>query len=730
MDDVKVLLPDADHKAINNVQMYLQIMNLSEITDASGTTILPHAMEPGPSSARSTLKWPNQPKPTAVAWKHWRRALQHLYLRTDSTHLTQPLKEWLGPTFNLDWQWDWRINPTTLELHHREGHRWTTRRPVLTKRTYIAYDLHQHHRATTTDPELLPPATPSIDASQTFLIIQTPIYPVYHPPVELHWTSSDLLERLSTPPQEWASQLWHRVRPMAPIDHLLQAIHSNTHLLLCSDASVDAAKHSCCAWAIYGRTMLWKGEGVVPGNCDDTYSGRSEAFGILTALTFLNHYIQQYPHPQLQKQYTLTVYCDNGGTITQAMKYSTASELFPNQTISDDYDVYAEIAQAVTNLPQFSINFVHVKGHQNRTNKKQPLTLPAQLNIDCDERATSFLRKARQVRTNDNLTLPSSYPHVCIHGTIIVRELTQALRHAASTPDYRAYLKEKFQWTDTDCDDINWVSLKFALRKLSPADHTRAHKFLHDWLPLKGASHTTNATASPLCPQCKRDDETTWHFWECQHPERTTRFQKLQRDLTALHAQYNLDPHMFQLLWQGLQAIRQDTTIDDQYETYPEPLRKLFQAQKNIGWDQLYYGRISIQWAHHVTIDSQYKTNGEVFYSKVIGLVWSYIFDCWTQRNHHLHSTATAPPDYQVLKDQVRQIIETSNNDPALAMAIPPQTVEQIMQRPIPMIRSWAQRSARHMQNYLTAAHKRAVLHTHDIRNFFKPKQDPDLRPP
>jgi len=190
----------------------------------------------------------------------------------------------------------------------------------------------------------------------------------------------------------------------------------------------------------------------------------------------------------------------------------------------------------------------------------------------------------------------------------------------------------------------------------------------------------TNATASSLCPQCKWDNETTWHFWECQHTERTNRFQKLQSKLNALHAQYHIDPHMFQLLWQGLQAIRQDITIDGQYDMYPEPLRKLFQAQQHIGWDQLYYGRISIQWAHQVTTDSQYKTNGEVFYSKAIGIIWSYIFDCWKQRNHHLHLTNTAPPDYQVLKEQVCQIIETLNNDPTLAMAAPPQTVEQIMQ--------------------------------------------------
>jgi len=188
------------------------------------------------------------------------------------------------------------------------------------------------------------------------------------------------------------------------------------------------------------------------------------------------------------------------------------------------------------------------------------------------------------------------------------------------------------------------------------------------------------ATARSLCPQCKWEEETTWHFWECQPTDRTHWFQKRQHELNTLHTQYQIDPHMFQLLWQGLQAIRQNSTIDNQYDTYPELLRKLFQAQQNIGWDQLYYGCISIQWAHQVTTDSHYKTKGEVFYSKVIGIIWSYIFDCWKQRNHHLHLTNTAPPDYQVLEEQAHQIIETLNNDPALAMAAPPQTVEQIMQ--------------------------------------------------
>jgi len=145
---------------------------------------------------------------------------------------------------------------------------------------------------------------------------------------------------------------------------LLQRFHQQKPLIISSNAGVDAAKHSCCAWSIYGETTLWKGEGVIPGNSNDTYSGRLEAFGVLTALLFLQHYLQHYPQSHAKHKVQLMVYCANGGTITQAQKYSGLSKIYPNQTIANDYDVYKEIASAVHNLTQFSVTFIHVKGHQ------------------------------------------------------------------------------------------------------------------------------------------------------------------------------------------------------------------------------------------------------------------------------------------------------------------------------------------------------------------------------
>jgi len=74
-------------------------------------------------------------------------------------------------------------------------------------------------------------------------------------------------------------------------------------LHICSNVSVDAAKHSCSTWIIHTMTDLWHREGVVPRNHEDNYSGRSEAFGLLTAIQFLQHYTNHFPSPHPTTSY-------------------------------------------------------------------------------------------------------------------------------------------------------------------------------------------------------------------------------------------------------------------------------------------------------------------------------------------------------------------------------------------------------------------------------------------
>jgi len=113
----------------------------------------------------------------------------------------------------------------------------------------------------------------------------------------------------------------------------------------------------------------------------------------------------------------------------------------------------------------------------------------------------------------------------------------------AVTSDYQMYLQNKFQLNNTAIKDINWTTMALAIRHLTMPDQTCIHKFIHDWLPLKGAQHTASACSSDLCPHCHHKTKNTWHFLECQHPNHNIRFLKLHADITQLHATRNINPH-------------------------------------------------------------------------------------------------------------------------------------------------------------------------------------------
>jgi len=115
-------------------------------------------------------------------------------------------------------------------------------------------------------------------------------------------------------------------------------------------------------------------------------------------------------------------------------------------------------------MQPFVPTFRHVKGHQDDdTRRRRPLTLPERLNVNCDKRAALLLPHACRLADSDHPQLPDSLPHIVVHGKTIVRDLAGALRHAATTPDYRTYLQTKYHLSNKAIDDINWQTIKLSI---------------------------------------------------------------------------------------------------------------------------------------------------------------------------------------------------------------------------------------------------------------------------
>jgi len=65
---------------------------------------------------------------------------------------------------------------------------------------------------------------------------------------------------------------------------MYQHINTGKQIIISSDAAMNPNHDSSFAWLIATNQPLWQGEGAVPGPMEDAHTGRSEAFGILTAL--------------------------------------------------------------------------------------------------------------------------------------------------------------------------------------------------------------------------------------------------------------------------------------------------------------------------------------------------------------------------------------------------------------------------------------------------------------
>jgi len=312
----------------------------------------------------------------------------------------------------------------------------------------------------------------------------------------------NLIQRLTTPPNCWEENLWHKIRPHSNLYKLHDQLGMGRTVFIVSDASVNHRGHGTAAWIIHSQTKLWSGEGIASGPDDEMYSGLAEVYGIYTVLSFLNNYLRQFPAAYASTP-RVYVCCDNQGVITRINNHATHPRN-PNHTILDEYGIYNEIQNTISALQPLRVRFLHILGHQDTRNKKKPLSLEALLNIECDAAATQLHTQLRPDNfPQDHPQIPTSYPHLLINGRNIIRKLKQTMRDAYTTPAYRQYLIKKYKWTRAACSRLQWPIITIASNRLSASERQIIQKFIHGWLPLQTRPQVQSTSENKLCPSCK-----------------------------------------------------------------------------------------------------------------------------------------------------------------------------------------------------------------------------------
>jgi len=141
-----------------------------------------------------------------------------------------------------------------------------------------------------------------------------------------------------------------------------------------------------------------------------------------------------------------------------------------HDAISNNYPIYVEIAQIIKAMLQLHMKLHHIQGHQD-TKSDKPLTLPEKVNIDCNTHASKICKYPQLDLIQQNPSTPSSYPHLCVQGKVVIQHLQHTLCDAFQSPEYLTYLQDKFTWPTCPSQSIQWQILQLTLTRFKQSDN-------------------------------------------------------------------------------------------------------------------------------------------------------------------------------------------------------------------------------------------------------------------
>jgi len=713
---------NSELQVLNHCRMALQVTTLAEIVDHTGQRLLQDALLIGTTlpnltqTSKSKYTWPQQPFPSKTAWSFWTKAIRTTFTKPGlPNQLKNPLGPW-KPEASISRTWYTTFNATTNTLYRHI--------PEQPAQQYILHQTTRHHHFyRQPEPTIHNPTNrpATIERQKQGFRISQPVLPIpngVQPPPSTQPPTLNKKIRQLLP--GYAPQLWAQFQPHPdhPPEHLVQYITQDQgQVIVVTNASLNAQNFSAFSWTIATTTQnLWTGDGTAPGTRRDAHSGRAEGYGLLSALTFLEKFLTATNYTNDNNNRTINGYCDNLGLIQQVTAMQNQSIPQPSQAISNDYDLVNEIYQTIRKIP-IPIQLYHVKGHQDQDTPIQELPYPAQLNIECDKRARIAL-DTLPINISPHPLLPSAYPHLQIRNQTIVRQITEYLREAANLPAYYLYLTNKFHWDPHTTPTIEWRVIEFAMRKLSPPDRIRIRKIIHEWTPTRvSPGNNPSHEADKLCPSCHRTPETPEHLVRCDTPSRRKIRQKFHLTFSTLCLKNNIDPHLSQMWWIGM---IQTTKNDHSADLYPAEFQPIFHSQKRIGWKQLYYGRISKQWTHYLSMN-QPDLDPIQFLAKLIHQVWMYVLELWSSRNLDQENDTDRFPS-NMLTDLQGIYAARNRLPPNIQDTIYNHTEEELLLKPKAYIQKWIINNKKSIRNELKILDRQARLETQDIRQFFPPR--------
>lgn len=253
-----------------------------------------------------------------------------------------------------------------------------------------------------------------------------------------------------------------------------------------------------------------------------------------------------------------------------------------------------------------------------------------------------------------------------------------------------------------------------ALNNLSAPLKRFVVRLSHEQLPTNHFLHNQHPDHPELCPFCQRFNETTPHVLRCPHPQIRNRQQELLDSLNAIHKKFKCPATVSTSLTQG---ITQWLTSED----HPGPAIPHVQSQ--IGWDQIFYGRVSHHWVKEFirlrpNVQLSY---GQRWMSRIIRTLWDHSYALWRQRCDFVHASNPGPTTLPtILHTRIRSVYADALSHPSQETLKWTRTpLDTLLQRPTHELKRWLHYARQSVQTELQHQITRATQHQADIRTFF-----------
>ena len=619
----------AQLERINAVREYLNIRYLSEICNPDGSQLASGILYGNKEDKQyfRRQKGPKQNKPNSRSWTIWRKFLDTLLC----TNLS--LRQSLGPwtkhhsthghwkSYILDsmvYEYDIINDTKQWRVYNLNGQQ-------LNFQQTIPFDDFDTSTATPIIINSESDGTSYTDLTAT--MPQSFTSPIHQP---IHnWNS------LIDSQPIWVKSLLEEITFTSGFSnpfHIYESYVQHGHLITVSDGSVIFHNMSF-GWilATPDGNIIATGAGPCNGRGN---SLRSEGAGML-AVTVLISLILTFTS---KSSIDLICVSDNQELINRMNEHKNYN-LPPNETTRSEFDITEQIYRT-SKAHNISSQFEWVRGHQDDNAPIEELPLYAQLNIKADQLAGNFQRQKGKFRPMTNI-LPSCPAMISIRGISVTSNIFKQLIRAYVEPRYIGHLQDKFKWNDSEVNIIAWKCLALAIQRIDRS--VLITKICNDYLPTHQHLNKIGYYRSNKCPLCKAD-ETTEHIIRCPAHSRTQwrcgLLNKLRETMKFRHTHDDLSETLTTII-----ATWMEHGIVD-VNKFPDKYHNAINSQQNIGWNQLFMGRISQEWIQLYEDSYERPTictkspkfyDGYVWGAAIVETIIRQIIILWERRNKDIH---------------------------------------------------------------------------------------------